>query len=132
MLIAVDTNIIIRLAMRDDEIHYQKVLSLLSEHQFFISQTVQLEIEWVLRSRYKQPREEIANFFTLLLQKNKIICENEEDLINAICWYRLGADFADALHLAHSKSLPFYTFDERFCKKAIQESIAPPITILCK
>ena len=130
MLIAVDTNIMIRLAMRDDERHYQKVMALLEEHQFFISNTVQLEIEWVLRSRYKQACEEIANFFTLLLQKNKISCENEQDLMNAICWYRLGADFADALHLALTKSLPFYTFDERFCKNAIKEGIAPSITVL--
>jgi predicted nucleic-acid-binding protein len=49
VLIAVDTNIIIRLAMRDDETQYQKVIALLKEHQFFISRTVQLETEWVLR-----------------------------------------------------------------------------------
>jgi predicted nucleic-acid-binding protein len=130
VLIAVDTNIMIRLAMRDDEIHYQKAMALLTEHQFFISKTVQLEIEWVLRSRYKQVCEDVANFFTLLLQKNRIICEDEEELMNAICWYRLGADFADALHLAHTKSLSFYTFDERFCKKAIKEGIAPSINVL--
>lgn len=130
MLVAVDTNIMIRLAMRDDEIHYHKAMTLLSGHQFFISQTVQLEMEWVLRSRYKQSCAEIADFFTLLLQKNKIQCENEQDLLNAVCWYRLGADFADALHLAHTLSLPFYTFDERFCKKAIQSGIAPLVTIL--
>lgn len=40
MLIAVDTNIIIRLAMRDDEAHYQKVRDLLKEHGFYISKTV--------------------------------------------------------------------------------------------
>ena len=40
MLIAVDTNIMIRLAMRDDEIQYQKVMNLLIENQFFISTTV--------------------------------------------------------------------------------------------
>jgi predicted nucleic-acid-binding protein len=130
VLIAVDTNIMIRFAMRDDEEHYQKVIALLVTHQFFISRTVQLEMEWVLRSRYKQSVEEIADFFSLLLQKTKILCENEEELINAICWYRLGADFADAIHLAHTKSLPFYTFDERFCKKAIQQGVAPSVNFL--
>jgi predicted nucleic-acid-binding protein len=105
-------------------------MALLKEHPFFISNTVQLEIEWVLRSRYKQSCEEIANFFTLLLRKNKIICENEQELMSAICWYRLGADFADALHLAHTTSLHFYTFDECFCKKAIKDGIAPSITVL--
>lgn len=130
MLIAVDTNIMIRLAVRDDEDHYQKVMALLTEHRFYISNTVQLEMEWVLRSRYKQSNEEIADFFTLLLQKNKIDCENEQELMNTICWYRLGADFADALHLSHTNPLLFYTFDERFCKQVIKEGIAPSITIL--
>ena len=69
MLIAVDTNIMIRLAMRDDEIQYQKVMNLLIENQFFISTTVQLEIEWVLRSRYKQSSRKLLIFFILLLQK---------------------------------------------------------------
>ena len=85
MLIAVDTNIMIRLAMRDDESQYQKVMALFIEHSFFISKTVQLEMEWVLRSRYKQACGEIADFFTLLLQKNKIQCENEQALMNALC-----------------------------------------------
>jgi len=44
----------IRLAMRDDENQFQTAMALLAEHQFFISQTVQLKMEWVLRSRYKQ------------------------------------------------------------------------------
>ncbi len=130
MLIAVDTNIMIRLAMRDDESHYQKAMALLTEHTFFIGTTVQLEMEWVLRSRYRQSVPEIADFFDLLLQKNKIVCENEQALMDALCWYRLGADFADALHLAQAKSLPFYTFDGRFCKKAIQDDLAPAVYVL--
>ena len=130
MLIAVDTNILIRIAMHDDEAQYQKAMALLAEHQFFISRTVQLEMEWVLRSRYKLSCEEIANYFALLLQKNKIVCENEAELMNAIAWYRLGADFADALHLSNAPSLPFFTFDESFCKKAIKQGIAPFITVL--
>lgn len=83
MVVAVDTNIIIRLAMRDDEPQYQKVMALLQQHQLYISRTVQLETEWVLRSRYKRTVVEIANFFVLLLQKTQIICENEQALMNS-------------------------------------------------
>jgi predicted nucleic-acid-binding protein len=130
VVIAVDTNIIIRLAMRDDEIQYQKVMALFKEQQFFISRTVQLETEWGLRSRYKRTVAEIADFFALLLQKNQIICENEQALMTAIYCYRLGADFADALHLTNTQNMPFYTFDERFCKKAIQESLVSRVNFL--
>jgi predicted nucleic-acid-binding protein len=120
MLIAVDTNIMIRLAMRDDESQFQTAMALLAEHQFFISQTVQLEMEWVLRSRYKQSSAEIANFFNLLLQKSRIDCENETELMDAICWYRLGADFADALHLAHTKSCLMSDFAKKPLKRALR------------
>jgi predicted nucleic-acid-binding protein len=129
VVIAVDTNIIIRLAMRDDETQYQKVMALLKEHQFFISRTVQLETEWVLRSRYNRAVFEISDFFALLLQKNQIICENEQALMNAIYCYQLGADFADALHLTNTQNMTFYTFDERFCKKAIQEGFVSQVII---
>ena len=129
-MVAVDTNIIIRLAMRDDETQYQKVLALLKEHSFFISRTVQLETEWVLRSRYKRSVVEIADFFALLLQKKQMVCENEQALLNAVAYYRLGADFADALHLANMENLFFYTFDERFCKKAIQNGLVSQVNFL--
>ena len=128
-MIAVDTNIIIRLAMRDDEMQYQKVVALLKEQTFFISRTVQLETEWVLRSRYKRSTEEIADFFALMLKKKQIICENEQALLNALYCYRLGADFADALHLTNTQNLDFYTFDERFCKKAIAEGFVSQVII---
>jgi predicted nucleic-acid-binding protein len=66
-------------------------------------------------------------FFGILLQKMQIICEDETALMNAICYYRLGADFADALHLANTHTMLFYTFDEGFCKKAIQEGIVSQV-----
>ncbi len=130
MLIAVDTNVMVRLAIRDDEEQYQKVIELLKTHQFYISKMVQLEMEWVLRSRYKRSSTEIADYLTLLLQKNQMMCENEQALMNAICCYRLGADFADALHLANTDNLPFYTFDKRFCKQAIQRGIMAQVNIM--
>jgi hypothetical protein len=43
--------------------------------------------------------------------------------MNALCWYRLGADFADALHLANAEGLPFYTFDGRFCKMPLKKAL---------
>jgi predicted nucleic-acid-binding protein len=67
---SVDTNIMIRLAMSDDEIQYQKVMNLLIENQFFISTTVQLEIEWVLRSRYKQSSRKLLIFLFYYYKKN--------------------------------------------------------------
>ena len=47
-MVAIDTNIIVRLLTRDDESQYKKVLALFKKHDIFIADTVILETEWVL------------------------------------------------------------------------------------
>lgn len=44
-MIAVDTNIIVRLITKDDEIQYQKSLELFKNNNIFIPDTVILETE---------------------------------------------------------------------------------------
>jgi len=51
-------------------------------------------------------------------------------LSNAVDWYRRGADFADALHLAASKDVLMHTFDRDFCKAARGAGVAPAVRIL--
>ena len=47
-MIAVDTNIVIRLLTRDDEQQYQQAYALFQHYQIYIANTVFLEMEWVL------------------------------------------------------------------------------------
>jgi predicted nucleic acid-binding protein len=51
-------------------------------------------------------------------------------MINAVDWYRRGADFADALHLAVSNNALMHTFDHAFCKAAREAGVAPDVCIL--
>ncbi|HEB63330.1 MAG TPA: type II toxin-antitoxin system VapC family toxin, partial [Gammaproteobacteria bacterium] len=60
-MIAVDTNIIIRFLTRDDEKQYKKAFSIFNTQEVFISDTVILETEWVLRYAYEFSPEEICN-----------------------------------------------------------------------
>ena len=51
-MIAIDANIIVRLLTKDDDKQYQKAYRLFEQHPIFISETVILETEWVLRFAY--------------------------------------------------------------------------------
>ncbi|WP_231510440.1 type II toxin-antitoxin system VapC family toxin [Fischerella sp. PCC 9605] len=59
-MVAVDTNIIVRLLTQDDKLQYQQSLEIFQNHDVFIPDIVILETEWVLRFAYKFQREEIC------------------------------------------------------------------------
>jgi predicted nucleic-acid-binding protein len=52
-MIAVDTNVVVRLLTQDDELQFNKSVEVFREQAFFIPDTVILETEWVLRFAYK-------------------------------------------------------------------------------
>ena len=89
-----------------------------------------LETEWVLRAGYRKTREQISRFFLELLETDNTVIENHEAVAQALDWYRLGADLADALHLAVCGQAIMHTFDRDFCKAARSAGIAPEIRIL--
>lgn len=118
-IIAIDTNIIVRLITQDDEVQYQQSLELFNNNNIFIPDTVILETEWVLRFAYKFQRLEICQALRKLFGLPSVYLANEELIINILEWHEKGMDFADAFHLAMSNNcLEFYTFDEKFISKA--------------
>lgn len=118
-MIAVDTNIIIRLLTKDDEIQYQQSLALFKSKNIFIPDTVILETEWVLRFAYKLKPLEICQALRNIFGLPNVYLTNEKLILQVIEWHEKGVDFADAFHLASSNHcLEFYTFDEKFIKKS--------------
>ncbi len=89
-----------------------------------------LEVEWVLRSRYKITAKQIGGFFSALLNQETIVIENQQQVEQALKWYDFGADFADAMHLAVCGKSPLYTFDKDFCKVARKKGITPTVNVL--
>ena len=65
-MIAIDTNIIIRLLTQDDEQQYARSQKLFQEQDIFISDTVILETEWVLRFAYTFNSDKVCNAFRYL------------------------------------------------------------------
>lgn len=119
-MISVDTNIVVRLLTQDDEQQYQKSLELFQEQDVFIPDTVILETEWVLRFAYNFQPDEICQAFRNLFGLPNVQLTNASLMVKVLEWHENGLDFADALHLAHSQdcSSIFYTFDNRFVKRA--------------
>ena len=118
-MIAVDTNLLVRLLTNDDPVEAKRALRVMESDDILTPKTVLLETEWVLRHGYGLSREIIAQSFQKLLGIPNVKTEDQQTVNQALRWYQEGLDFADALHLASSaKADRFATFDRDFVKKA--------------
>lgn len=128
-MIAFDTNLLVRALVADNPEQVEVVRHLIAGDTVFISRTVLLETEWVLRTRYNKHRTELLEFFTALLETDNTVIEASEMVGQALDWYAQGADFADALHLAACSSAVMHTFDRDFCKAAREAGITPEVRV---
>lgn len=118
-MVAVDTNILVRLLTQDDELQYQKSLNIFQDQDVFIPDTVILETEWVLRFAYKLKPPDICSTLRKFFGLPNVYIVSTNIVNRVLQWHENGLDFADAFHLAQSQNHTcFYTFDERFIKKA--------------
>lgn len=128
-MIALDTNMLVRALVADHPDQVGVVRQLIASDTVFLSRTVLLETEWVLRARYKKTPTELLQFFRALLETDNTVIEASEEVGNALDWYAQGADFADALHLAACGTAVMHTFDRDFCKTARDAGIAPEVRV---
>ena len=128
-MIAFDTNLLVRALVADHADQVAVVRRLIARDTIFISRTVLMETEWVLRARYQKTRADLLAFFTALLETDDTVIEDAEAVSHALDWYARGADLADALHLAACDSSVMHTFDRNFCKAARDAGIAPEVRV---
>ena len=118
-MIAIDTNIVVRLLAHDNEGQYKKAYKLFNEHDVFIADTVILETEWVLRFAYNFDTRQIADALTKLFGLPNVHISHPSLLAQAIVWHLQGLDFADVFHLANSQQCKtFFTFDNKMINAA--------------
>ena len=129
-MIAIDTNVLVRFLVDDDKTQADIAEALIKTNQVFVSRTVLLETEWVLRSVYRIDSSDLANVFEQLLDAENLVIEDAEQVSHAIEWYKTGADFSDALHLAVCGGVTMHTFDRGFCKAARKAQLAPEVKVL--
>ena len=118
-MIAVDTNIIVRLMTEDDKSQYQKSVNLFRRHDIFISITVLQETEWVLRYSYQFNRRDINNALLGLAGLENVYIDNPTVLMQALDWHAQGMDFSDALQPSHrARHKLFCTLDQKVISTA--------------
>ena len=124
-MLGIDTNVLVRFLVRDDQTQFEKARKLLKREvsngrRVFINQLVLLETEWVLRSRYGLAKTQMLETISRLLDAPDIQLEDEPALEEALfIWRDANADFADCLIGARNRRLgcrATVTFDTKASK----------------
>jgi predicted nucleic-acid-binding protein len=121
-MIALDTNVLVRVVTADDPEQLEAALVVMRSEALWICKTVLLETEWVLRFTYKLRREAVLAAFRKLLGLPTLQVEQRGSVLQALSLYEKGMDFADALHLTSSgEAERFATFDRELAESAMAE-----------
>ena len=132
-MIAVDTNILVRYAVKDDREQAAKATDFLAHNRCHILKTVLLECAWVLSSvaGYNLPREMVHERLLHILGLPNIEAEDAPAVAQALAWYATGMDLADALHLSSCAEFAgLATFDRKFAATAKKLDTVPPVHLL--
>lgn len=126
-MIALDTNVLVRLLLHDHEAQARTAERLFIRARrertaLFIADIVLCELVWVLKSRVGLPRAEIAALLDRLLRTELVVLSDAAVAENALTAYRVGkGDFADYLIREQSLSADaeeVVTFDKALKSEA--------------
>lgn len=120
-MIGIDTNILIRYLVQDDEQQASaatKILERVSDiNPVFINNIVMCEMVWVLSRAYKYKKSLISRIIEQILSTSGIEFENAEGVRKALRYYiSENADFSDYLIAEINKengAETTYTFDRK-------------------
>lgn len=136
-MIGLDTNVLARYYIASSDVASQKqslaAKKLLeSGKPLFVSKSVVLELEWVLRGYYKIPIKEVSAVLSHLLAIPHLELEDRVALEMAVAALEDGFDFADALHHAsmrHCTSLATFD-DKKFARRAAAHGWKPAVKVV--
>jgi predicted nucleic-acid-binding protein len=118
-MIAVDTNVLVRLLTNDNPKQAAAARLLFEAETIWIAKTVLLETAWVLHSLYGFEENEICDAFTRLLGLRNVLAEDEQSVAAALVLASQGIQFADALHLSsRPPGSAFISLDRSFVRRA--------------
>lgn len=100
-LIGIDTNVILRYLLRDNEEQYSAASTVLEsctvDAPGFLTSVSLAEMYWVMRRGYKLPREVCLDMVRRLLRVEVLEFDDGEGIVQAVELAEDGVDFADAL-----------------------------------
>jgi len=117
--VGIDTNALLSFRLQreptSNEVKKLFEQSLENKTKLYIPFPVILEVEWVLRSYYKQNKEAILPFFEEMLLLGNVLTDYKEEIKFALNLYRNSnkISFTDAIivSIVKSKGYDFLTFD---------------------
>ena len=117
---AVDTNVLVRLATRDDALQTEAAEAFVAEGAW-VSQLVLVEAMWVLSSVYDLGPEKIATAVEMLLNHSDLTVQDADVVSTALENFRQrpALGFSDCLILEVARKaghLPLGTFDRSLSK----------------
>lgn len=105
-MVAVVTNVLLRLLTGDNPAQFKASAQLFATEEIFITDTVLFETEWVLRAAYELTPKDVVAAFRRLLGFRNVSLANAQTAALAIDWHERGLDFADAFHLTFCQHTP--------------------------
>jgi predicted nucleic-acid-binding protein len=97
MKIAVDTNVLLRAAVRDDPSQTKSAaLALRTAEEVAVSLPALCEFVWVMRSFFKKPAAEIAHSLRSLIDSPNVVT-NRSAVEAGLAFLEAGGDFADGV-----------------------------------
>lgn len=117
---AVDTNVLVRLIVRDNETQVAAAQMFVSRG-VWVSHLVLAETAWVLSRSYRLDHAQIATAIDMLLANESVTTQDEDVVVAALEQYRRrpSLGFSDCLLLEIARKaghLPLGTFDRNFGK----------------
>jgi predicted nucleic-acid-binding protein len=119
-MLAVDTNVVVRLVARDDHGQVHAAEQFVSKGAW-VSHFVLAQTLWVLDSVYDLSREQVATAVEMLLNHRDLTLQDADVVTSALDHYRgrSDVDFSDCLVLEIARKAghwPVATFDRNFSK----------------
>lgn len=129
-MLGVDTNLLVRLLVKDDEHQAESAVTILSDlsQKFAIQPIVICELVWVLSASYNYKKAEIAKVLSHLIRVENFVVLDKETVQSAIELYSsTNMDFADAYIGYANKNagcLSSITFDRKAAQSNLYNLIA--------
>jgi len=136
-MIGLDTNVLARYYVASSDVLLQNQSAaakklLESGKSLFVSKTVVLELEWVLRGYYKSTPKDVLTVLRHLLAMPHVDVEDRVAVELAVAALGDGFDFADALHHASARHCTsMATFDDKkFARRATAKGWKPSVKLV--
>jgi|SRR3954470_9748852 predicted nucleic-acid-binding protein len=128
-MIAIDTNVVVRFLTRDEPKQSALADDCIAQG-IFVSDSVLMETEWVLRRAFGWQRARINYAFRMFVAIEQVHVAQPSQLLWALDRHFEGADLADMIHLVAARGqAAFGTFDRELAK-LLGENPPVPVRLL--